>query len=83
MKIYKVHMDLSLVMARLKRFKLGEYSNPYPIIFIEARDPDEACHLATFKLVEILLNQDDSNETSLLAKDVLFDITIRKVFVPR
>mgnify|MGYP001453379501 FL=1 len=75
-------MDLSLVMSRLKRFNLGEYSNTYPTIFIEARDPDEACHLATYKLVEIILKQDHSPETSSLAKDILYDITIRKIKIP-
>ena len=83
MKIYKVRMDLSLVMARLKRFRLQEYSDPFPTIFVEARDPDEACYLAYFKLVEILLKQNNSQETSLLAKDILHDIFIREVLVPK
>tara|TARA_Y100000004_G_C8684735_1_gene314836 strand:- start:138 stop:389 length:252 start_codon:yes stop_codon:yes gene_type:complete len=83
MKIYKVKMDLSLVIARLKKFRLHEYSDPFPTIFVEAKDPDEACYLAYFKLVEILLKQDNSQETSFLAKDILHDINIRKVSVPQ
>ena len=83
MKIYKVKMDLSLVMGVLKRFKLQEYSDPFPTIFVEAKDPDEACYLAYFKLVEILLKQDNSTETTLLAKEILHDINIRKVSVPK
>lgn len=83
MKIYKVDMDLSLVMARLKKFNLKEYSGQFPTIFVEAKDPDEACYLAYFQLVEILLKQDDSKETSLLTKDILHDILIRKVYVPK
>jgi len=75
-------MDLSLVMSRLIKFKLREYSSNFPTIFVEARDPDEACHLAYYKLVEILLKQDDSPQTSALAKEILFDITIRKIQVP-
>lgn len=75
-------MDLSLVMSRLKRFRLAEYSDPFPTIFVDARDPDEACHLAYYRLVEILLKQDASQETSLLAKDILFDITIREITIP-
>lgn len=82
MKLYKVKMDLTLVMARLKKFRLKEYNDVAPTIFVEARDPDEACHLAYYRLVEILLKQDNSKETSLLAKDILFDITIREVRVP-
>tara|TARA_A100001515_G_scaffold102170_1_gene82904 strand:- start:3557 stop:3808 length:252 start_codon:yes stop_codon:yes gene_type:complete len=82
MKIYKVDMDLSFVIARLKKFNLKEYSDQFPTIFVEAKDPDEACYLAYFQLVEILLKQDDSKETSLLTKDILHDILIRKVYVP-
>lgn len=75
-------MDLSLVMSRLKRFRLGEYNDPYATIFVDARDPDEACHLAYYRLVEVLLKQDTSKETSLLAKEILYDITITKISVP-
>ena len=83
MKIYKLYMDLSLVMSRLKKFRLGEYSSNFPTIFVDARDPDEACHLAYFKLVEIILKQDASPEASALAKDILYDITIRKIQIPQ
>tara|TARA_Y100001938_G_C7864053_1_gene317036 strand:+ start:255 stop:506 length:252 start_codon:yes stop_codon:yes gene_type:complete len=82
MKIYKVKMDLSLVMSRLKKFRLQEYNDNFPTIFVEAKDPDEACYLAYYKLVEILLKQDNSKETSILAKSILHDIFIRKVSVP-
>ena len=76
-------MDLSLVMTRLKKFKLYEYSSNFPTIFVDARNPDEACHLAYFRLVEILLKQDNSPETSSLAKDILYDITIRSIKTPK
>lgn len=76
-------MDLSLVIVRLKKFKLYEYSSSYPTIFVDARNPDEACHLAYFRLVEILLKQDNSPETSSLAKDILYDITIKRIESPR
>lgn len=83
MKIYKIYMDLSLVISRLNKFRLYEYSSSFPTIFVDARDPDEACHLAYFRLVEILLKQDNSPETSSLAKDILYDITIRSIQVPK
>lgn len=83
MKIYKIYMDLSLVMPRLKKFKLYEYSSNFPTIFVDARNPDEACHLAYFRLVEIMLKQNNSPETSSLAKDILYDITIRSIETPK
>tara|TARA_R100000008_G_scaffold19812_1_gene10223 strand:- start:491 stop:751 length:261 start_codon:yes stop_codon:yes gene_type:complete len=82
MKIYKIEMDLSLVLHRLKQFRLYEYQSLYPIIFVESFDPDGACHKAFYTLASIILKQDSSNETSELIKDVMFDISIRKVEVP-
>jgi len=67
-------MDLLLVMGRLAKFNLGEYNSPYPTIFVEAKDPDEACYNALYKLVEIILKQDDSKKTSELVKDLVQDI---------
>ena len=75
-------MDLSLVLARLKKFKLYEYNSPYPTIFVTAKNPDHACYLAIFQLVEIILKQDNSLATSKLTKDILYDITIKKLQVP-
>ena len=75
MKIYTVKLDMTLVLARLKRFKLGEFNSQSPIIFIEASDPDDACYFAFCKFSEMLLKQD-----ALLIKSVQSDIRITKVF---
>lgn len=82
MKIYKVHMDLLQAIPRLKKFNLGEFSVAFPIIFVEAEDPDQACHLAYYRLIETILKQDDSQETSSLIQDISFDIRVIKVYVP-
>ena len=76
-------MDLLLVMGRLAKFNLGEYNNPYPTVFVEAEDPDEACYNALYKLVEIILKQDDSKKTSDLVKEMVYDIKVKKVTVPK
>lgn len=80
MKIYTVKLDMALVLARLKRFKLGEFNSQSPIIFIEASDPDDACYFAFCKFSEMLLKQDESVKTALLIKSVQSDIRITKVF---
>jgi hypothetical protein len=82
MKIYKVFMDLSLVLHRFKKFNLFEYQHPFPTIFVEANNPDEACHLAYHGLAAIVLKQDSSPETSTLITELFYDIVIRKVRVP-
>jgi hypothetical protein len=70
-------------MGRLAKFNLGEYNSPYPTIFVEAKDPDEACYNALYKLVEIILKQDDSKKTSELVKDLVHDIRVKKVIIPK
>jgi hypothetical protein len=75
-------MDLSLVLHMFKKFNLFEYQNPFPTIFVEAHNPDEACHLAYYGLAAIILKQDSSPETSALIMEGFYDITIRKVSVP-
>lgn len=81
MKIYKVFMNLELVISRLKKFNLKEYNSAFPIIFVEARDPDDACYRSTYGLVSGLLAQDSSAQTALLCREIVFDIRIIKVSV--
>lgn len=80
MKIYTVKLDMTLVLARLKKFQLGEFNNKSPIIFIEARDPDDACYFVSCKFSEMLLKQDESVKTAQLIKSLQSDIRITKVF---
>ena len=82
MKIYKIHMVLSLVMPRLKQYDLGDYNNSTPIIFVEAEDPDDACYIATHKLASRILRKDHSVETLNFIKDIMHDIRIIKIEVP-
>ena len=71
MKIYKVEVDLSLVISRLKHFELHEYNSEKPILFVEAKSPDDACHKAYFKLVALILKQEHTKETILLTNEIL------------
>ena len=76
-------MDLSLVLNRLKHFELHEYNSEQPIIFVEAKSPDDACHKAYFRLVALLLKQEHTKETILLTNEILHDISITKVNIPK
>lgn len=81
MKIYKVLMDMTLVVARLKRFDLGAYNGPSPVIFVEAEDPDGACYKAYHKLNLKLLKKDHSVESIEFVKSIMNDIRVLKVEV--
>jgi hypothetical protein len=79
MKLYKIYMDLSRVINLLKRFNLGEFKTKTPIIFTEADNPDEACHIAYYRFVETILKQDNSTDTSKLIQDISFGVRITKI----
>ena len=73
-------MDLELVISRLRKFKLKEYNSPFPIVFVDARDPDDACYKAIYNLVSTVLSQDSSLQTSILCREIVFDIRVIKVY---
>jgi len=79
MKIFKVEMDLSLVIARLKKYRIYEYNSAHPIVFVEANDPDEACFKASHGLFKMILDQDSSSKARLLCKEIKNEILITKV----
>ena len=76
-------MVLTLVMPRLKKYSLDTYNSSTPIIFVEAEDPDDACFIATHKLASKLLRKDHSVESIEFVKEILEDVRIIKVEVPK
>jgi hypothetical protein len=70
---------MTLIISRLKNFRLYEYNTTSPIIFVEADDPDGACFKATYQLIRILLDQDSSSETKDICQDIKKDIRVLKV----
>lgn len=83
MKIYKIEMCLRLVLPRLKKFKLYEYNSQNPIIFVQAADPDDACYRATHNLLSTVFKQDMSRKTVNLLSDLMHDVRILKVSLPK
>ena len=79
MIIYNVTLDLTLVIARLKEFRLGEFNSLCPTVFTEAENPDDACYFTMCRFSDIILKQKETATTALLLKDVLHDIRITKV----
>ncbi len=72
---------MTLVISRLRKYRLGEYNTNQPIVFVEANDPDGACFKAVHKLIRMILDQDDSAKARLLCKDIKPDIRIIKAAV--
>jgi hypothetical protein len=79
MKIYKVHICLSEVIARLKKYDLEEYNSSNPIIFVEASDPDGACYKTIYNFAQKITRKDHSIETLEFVKDLFHDIRVIKI----
>jgi len=82
MKMYKLHIDMYLILPRLKKFRLGDYNAVTALVFIEAKSADDACGIAWEQLVKMIQKQDNSTETNLLLKDLKEDFKVTKVYVP-
>jgi len=80
MKIYKITIDISLVIPMLKHINLREYNSERPIIFVEAEDPDDACYKCYHKFAESILKQDKNMIKQI--KSIFNDISIKKIDVP-
>ncbi|MQF98246.1 MAG: hypothetical protein FI729_01775 [SAR202 cluster bacterium] len=78
MLIYKVYLDLSLVISRLREFQLMEYNSAFPIVFMEASNPDDACFKAVYTLIQMILKQSNTVETRILCRSIKRDIRVIK-----
>ena len=83
MKLYKVYMDLALVMPRIAKFELGVYNSNRPIVFVEAHNPDDACFKALGGLLFKLMKQDKSKTHEALCRDIAFDIRVTRAHIPQ
>tara|TARA_R100001163_G_scaffold64503_1_gene58904 strand:- start:589 stop:837 length:249 start_codon:yes stop_codon:yes gene_type:complete len=82
MKIYKVYLDMTLVISSLKKYRIYEYNAEFPIVFVEAKNPDGACYKVIFRLITMLLRQDGSEEGVDLCRRIPEDIRVIKVHSP-
>ena len=67
---------MTLLLARLKQFRLDIFNKNIVTLDLEARDPDDACYLVFKMLCDTVLNQDKSIETKLLLKDIKNDFKV-------
>ena len=82
MKMYKMHVDMGLLLPRLRKFRLGDYNAITAIVFAEADNPDEAVGKAWDQLVKMVMKQDDSNDTVMLLRELKHDFAVKKAYVP-
>lgn len=81
MKNYKLMLDISNVYIHIKHLKLKEYSNPFPIVFILAQDPDGACKKAFDNLITIILSQDPSINMRIICRKIRKSSRVDKIYL--
>ena len=80
-KTFRIVMDLRKVLEKIRHFDLDMYDAEMPLIFVEAKNPDDACFIAYCGLFKIMLDQDSSIKTKILCKQCKEDIIITQVGV--
>lgn len=84
MKTYKIYLDLSMIIHRLKKVRLDEYNSHAPIVFIIAKDPDQACNVCYTTIVEKIMRSKKLTDREMLelSSDLLHDMRIKRVYNP-
>lgn len=80
MRNYKIFIDFFDVFPELLRFDLYEFHTPFTIIFIEATDPDDACNIAMYRLMRLIMKQDNSIATRIVCRKIRKYLRIDKVY---
>ena len=77
MRNFKINIDLTDIFKDLQQYRLKEYPMPYLTLFIEADNPDDACHELISRIISDVLKRDNSINTRIfcrkLRKIIRFD----------
>ena len=76
---YRLSLDMADLQAELESFKLREYRLPFTIIFIEAENPDGACHKVRESLLRLILQQSDDISNRILCEKIKKFLRIDKI----
>lgn len=79
MKTYKVHIDISNIFNDINKFGIREYYQPFICIFIQAKDPDDACYKILIDLIEKILKKENNINTRIFCRLIKYNIRIDKI----
>lgn len=81
MKTYRIMLDISNVFSRIKHLFLKSYNSPFPTIFINADDPDDACFEVVNDLIKIIMSQNPSIEMRIICREIRRKSRIDKIYL--
>lgn len=73
-------LDISNVFYRIRHLFLRSYNSPFPTVFINAKDPDEACYQALDDLIHIIIKQNSSIEMRIICREIRRKSRIDKIY---
>lgn len=79
MKHFKIDLDLTNIFLKLSEYKLRQYTIPFFTFFIEAEDPDDACHETILRMINLILERDKSIETRIFCRTIKKQIRFDKI----
>jgi hypothetical protein len=79
MKHFKIDIDLTDIYLKLSEYKLRQYTIPFFTYFIEAEDPDDACYESILRMINLILERDDSISTRIFCRTIKKYIRFDKI----
>ena len=80
MRNYKIRLDISSIYQYIKHLKLKPFNSPFPIVFIAAQDPDDACVGVINELIDILMQQEPTINMRIIARKIRQQSRIDKIY---
>ena len=74
-------LDISKIYKEIQHLKLKSYNSPFPTIFLSGKDPDDACYLAIYNLIDIIMKQDSTIQMRIICKQLKRLSKIDKIYI--
>ncbi len=78
---FRIMLDISNIYSQIKHLNLQKYNSPFPTIFLSAKDPDDACYLAMYNLIAIIMKQDSTLSMRIICRLLRRTSKIDKVYI--
>lgn len=73
-------LDLSDLQVYFSELSLLEYNIPFKLIFLEAKDPDDACYEIIHKIMISIIKKDNTINGRIICRKVRKYLRIDKIY---
>jgi hypothetical protein len=68
------------VFSKIRHLFLKTYNSPFPTIFVNADNPDDACFIVLNDLIKIIMKQNQSIEMRIICRKIAKESRIDRVY---